>query len=380
MVRAQPSTAADVVLIHRLLGEGQPAPALRLIDRALTQTPQDVRLRFQRGVALSQLDRKAEAVAVYQKLIADHPQMAAPYNNLAVVLAAMGEFDKAREVLDKAMRTDPAYATAYQNLGQIYGQLASQAYNKALPTERRSPPAPLKLTLLQDLSATGIGPVAATTVAPPPPSPASPPAPVPAPAAVPAPPPAPKPAPATQPATPPTPAAAVAVATAARPAPPPAAPSTAPASLPRPAVAAPAPPSPPRSVAPPAPVTTAATAAVTSPPTATPAVAAAVRAWAQAWSRRDLSAYFSAYTPDFKGQSASRASWQQDRRERIASRKSIRVELSDLVITVNNNGQATARFRQNYQSDTLSTSSRKTLVLSLSASGVWLIQQESTGG
>lgn len=54
---------------------------------------------------------------------------------------------------------------------------------------------------------------------------------------------------------------------------------------------------------------------------------AALEAWAQAWSRRDVEAYFAAYAPGFDGRKghASREAWMAERRERILSRRSIGV-------------------------------------------------------
>ncbi|MFZ2988459.1 tetratricopeptide repeat protein, partial [Ideonella sp.] len=131
-----PGTAAPVsaeaAAIQKLIREGQHAQALVQIDEALARNPKDAQMRFRRGVALSMLDRKPEALQVFQKLVEDHPDMPSPYNNMAVIHGSMGDYDKAREALDKAIRTNPAYATAYQNLGDVYAQLASQAYNKAL--------------------------------------------------------------------------------------------------------------------------------------------------------------------------------------------------------------------------------------------------------
>src|SRR3989442_4984799 len=40
-----------------------------------------------------------------------------PYNNLAVLNAAEGQERKASEVLEQAIRTNPSYATAHENLG-----------------------------------------------------------------------------------------------------------------------------------------------------------------------------------------------------------------------------------------------------------------------
>ena len=74
-----------------------------------------------------------------------------------------------------------------------------------------------------------------------------------------------------------------------------------------------------------------------------------------------------------------REALEQDRRDRIVPRKQIKVEIVDLKVTVNGD-LATARFRQIYASDTLSTSSRKTLSLARSSQGKWVIKQEAVGG
>lgn len=423
--------SAESVEVQRLLKEGQHSQALKLIDESLAKNPKDAQMRFRRGVALSMLDRKTEALAVFQKLVDDQPDMPAPYNNMAVIYGAQGDYEKARQALERAIRTNPAYATAYQNLGDVYAQLASQAYTKALQLDKADATVQPKLALLRELTAgantvpppappavvakpVGRAPAPAVipTVAAPPPAPitvaaasapkpavpAAPPAPVavaPAPAPKPAvtapppapvtvaaapapkpvapPPPAPTPAPA-KPVAPPPPAAA-AVASAPAPATKPAAAPSAPAPAPVPVPAsAPAP-----AVKPTAPPPAPSPAPVAAAPSAgTAEVESAVRAWAAAWSKRDMGDYLAAYTADYSGQSGSRKAWEQDRRDRIASRKQIKVELADLRVTVEGD-QATAKFKQVYSSDALSVNSRKTLQL-VRSNGRWLIKQEAVGG
>lgn len=341
------SPAADAgasAEVQRLIKDGQPTQALKLADEALAKNPKDPQMRFRRGVALSMLDRKSEALTVFQKLVEDHPEMPAPYNNIAVIQGSQGDYEKARQTLERAIRTNPAYATAYQNLGDVYAQLASQAYTKALQLDKADASVQPKLALLRELVA---GPNT--------------------------PPPAPRPA-AKPPAAPPTVAAAPAAKPIATPPPPPAptsAPAQATAPMPTPVAVA----------------TPAASAAKPSPPTAPTAkptnaaegadAEAAVRAWAKAWSQRDMAAYYAAYSPEFKGQAGSRKAWEQDRRDRIATRKQITVELRDLQVSADGD-RATAKFRQVYSSDTLSANSRKTLQLAR-VGGRWLIRQESVG-
>jgi Flp pilus assembly protein TadD len=114
--------------VERLLRAGQVEQALGSVDSALAATPGDAQLRFQKGVILTRLQRRAEAIAVYTGLTEDFPDLAEPYNNLAVLYAADGRLDKAREALETALRNDPTYGTAHENLGDVYVRLAMRAY------------------------------------------------------------------------------------------------------------------------------------------------------------------------------------------------------------------------------------------------------------
>jgi ketosteroid isomerase-like protein len=104
-----------------------------------------------------------------------------------------------------------------------------------------------------------------------------------------------------------------------------------------------------------------------------------VRAWAQAWSRRDVAGYVAAYTPDFAGTTRNHRAWEDDRRARIEPRKHIAVEISELRVSVTGD-TAEAHFKQAYQSDTLNNTVHKTLTLARSPGGKWLIRRETVGG
>jgi tetratricopeptide (TPR) repeat protein len=347
----------EAVEIQRLLKNQQAGAALKMIDDGLVKNPKDPAMRFRRGVALSMLDRKAEALQVFQKLVEDHPEMPAPYNNLAVLYGSQGDYDKARAALVAAIRTNPQYATAYQNLGDVYAQLASQAYSKALQLDKSDTTVPPKLVLLRELIANpGQATAAPTAVAVTAPAPV--PAPRPTQVAIATPPPAPVVAPKAAPVPAPAPVAAVAVK--------PPVPTPAPVPVAKPAPAA----------APtPAPAPTPAIASAD----AIPDVSAAVHNWATAWSHRDMAAYLGAYTPEYATGGKSHKAWEEDRKARILPRKRIAVEISDLRVSVNGD-KAQAHFKQTYESDTLTTSGHKTLDLVRAPSGKWLIKQESVGG
>jgi tetratricopeptide (TPR) repeat protein len=353
--------SSEALEIQRLIKSGQSTQALKLIDDALAKNPKDAAMRFRRGVTLSMLDRKAEALQVFQKLVEDHPEMPAPYNNLAVLYGSQGDYDKARAALVAAIRTNPQYATAYQNLGDVYAQLASQAYSKALQLDKSDTTVPPKLVLLRELMANpASAPAAPAVVAAATPAPAVKPTQVAVATPAPAPVVAPKPAPVVAPKPAPAPVVA-------RPAPAPAVAKPAPA----PVVAKPVP-APTPAPAAPAPASVANGDAVAE-------VNGAVHAWAAAWSHRDMGGYLGAYTADYATSGKSHKAWEEDRKARIVPRKHIAVEISDLRVSVNGD-KAQAHFKQHYESDTLTTSGHKTLDLVRSPSGKWLIKQESVGG
>lgn len=107
------------------------------------------------------------------------------------------------------------------------------------------------------------------------------------------------------------------------------------------------------------------------------AVREAVRAWALAWSQRNVDAYIAAYSADYPGSQArmTRQVWLDQRRTRILARKHISVELSDIRLT-RQGDRFVVSFIQHYRSDGPNDQSRKRLVLALE-NGRWLIQRET---
>ncbi|WP_326491472.1 YybH family protein [Herbaspirillum frisingense] len=149
--------ASEMSDINKLMRAGQYAEALTKTDAVLAKHPRDAQLRFTKGLILAEQSRSAEAIAVFSKLTEDFPDLPEPYNNLAVLYAADGQYDKARAALDMAMRTNPTYATALENLGDVYAKLASQAYDKALQIDPGANVPQPKLTLLRSLNGNTTG-------------------------------------------------------------------------------------------------------------------------------------------------------------------------------------------------------------------------------
>src|SRR3954469_411867 len=164
MIAAPAVLADDIQDASQLLRSGQHQQALERVNKILAAKPRDAQARFLKGLILTEQGNTKEAVVIFQKLTEDYPDLPEPYNNLAVIYAAQGQYDKARASLELSIRTHPSYATAYENLGDVYSKLASQAYDKALQLDSSNTGAQNKLSLVRELvggPATGVaGPVA----------------------------------------------------------------------------------------------------------------------------------------------------------------------------------------------------------------------------
>lgn len=141
--------------VNRLVRAGQLADALAKAEQHLTAKPTDPQMRFLKGVIQTESGKTTEAIATFGKLTEDFPELPEPYNNLAVLYAGQSQFDKARAALEMAIRTNPSYATAHENLGDVYAKLASQAYSKALQLDANNTGAAPKLSLIRNLFAGG---------------------------------------------------------------------------------------------------------------------------------------------------------------------------------------------------------------------------------
>jgi Flp pilus assembly protein TadD len=115
----------------RLVAEGRRDEARVRLDQALREHPRNPQLRFLYGVVLAEARRTEDAIAVFEQLTQDYPELPEPYNNLAVMFAARGELERARAALESAVRALPGYALAHENLGDVHLRLAVRAWERA---------------------------------------------------------------------------------------------------------------------------------------------------------------------------------------------------------------------------------------------------------
>ena len=146
--------ADDYADVNQLLKQGKRDQALAKADQYLTAKPRDPQMRFLKGVIQAESGHGADAIATYTQLTQEYPELPEPYNNLAVLYAQQNEYDKAREALEGAVRANPNYATAHENLGDVYAKLASESYAKAQQIEPASTSAAAKLALARQLLST----------------------------------------------------------------------------------------------------------------------------------------------------------------------------------------------------------------------------------
>ncbi|MCX7139777.1 MAG: tetratricopeptide repeat protein [Proteobacteria bacterium] len=330
LILAAATVQADEVQdINKMMRQGQLPQALERIDKFLSGKPRDAQGRFLKGLILTEMNRPAEAIQVFTKLSEDYPELPEPYNNLAVLYASQGQYEKARTSLESSIRTHPSYATAHENLGDIYAKLASQAYDKALQLDSSNTGAKTKLAMIGELIGGGTRTARAPSRAEP-----------------------------TKVAEAPAKTAEAAKASAAAPpAKTEAEPKAAEPKAAEPKAAAPA-------------------AKSTAGQSETDELMKAVNAWANAWSRKDVPGYLSHYAKDFKTpKGEARGDWEKARKQRISAPKKIEVGIEAPKVSMSGDSTASVSFRQIYRSDVIKTSGTKTLVM-VKANGKWLIREE----
>ncbi|RZI75795.1 MAG: tetratricopeptide repeat protein [Variovorax sp.] len=151
LVMMGPAHADDYADVNQLLRQGKAADALAKADAYIAGKPRDPQMRFLRGVILSEQGKQADATVAFTQLTQDFPELPEPYNNLAALYAAQSQFEKARVALEMAIRLNPNYATAYENLGDVHLRLAAQSYNKAQSFATANASVAPKLTLVRQI-------------------------------------------------------------------------------------------------------------------------------------------------------------------------------------------------------------------------------------
>jgi tetratricopeptide (TPR) repeat protein len=311
--------------IQLLINEKNYKEALKATEQLLSQNSSDIKLQFMRGLILTRMDRYGDAEKVFIALTKNNPELPEPYNNLAVVYAAQGKYSEAAEALKSAINTHPSYATAHENLGDIYAKLASRAYNQALELDTSNNAAREKLSLVNELVSPSLQQskkektvVAAVQEQ--------------------------KKTPTQQQAKQET----------------------------KPVVQEP------EIITIPAKQEAKKVDAEAEKASNRKAEESAIKNWAKAWSAQDVDAYLASYGRQFvppKG--LSRSAWEKERDVRLNKPRFIKVTLTNIKINLHGKDYAEVRFTQSYQSNTYGDKVKKE-VLMRKVDNDWLITQERT--
>jgi Flp pilus assembly protein TadD len=146
-----PARADEAQAINQQFGAGDLAGALARAEAYLVKHPQDAQVRFLKGLILTDQGETGAAIAVFTTLTEEYPELPEPYNNLAVLYAAQDKFQEAQFALESAIRAYPAYATALENLGDLYARMAWAAYDKALAQDGKNATVQAKLAQIKDM-------------------------------------------------------------------------------------------------------------------------------------------------------------------------------------------------------------------------------------
>ena len=133
-----PETPTQVVnrleaMIDQVQGQAALAEIRTLQEKraASSVSGVDARLLFLEARALASQGEYGRAAEIYENMTVSFPELPEPWNNLAVLYAAQGRLDEARRALETALLTDPGYAEAQANLGDVHLMLAARAHREA---------------------------------------------------------------------------------------------------------------------------------------------------------------------------------------------------------------------------------------------------------
>lgn len=148
-----PGLTPDLAEATRMIQDGQYLSARVKIDAAIAANAKNPQARFLRGVVEADENEPDSALATFQALTEDFPELPEPYNNMAVIWAQRGQYEKARSALESAIASNPDYAIAHENLGDIYSRLSGAEYDRAVAIDKTNKSAQAKLVLVRQLYA-----------------------------------------------------------------------------------------------------------------------------------------------------------------------------------------------------------------------------------
>lgn len=129
---ADDKMAARIRTARHLMSTQDYGHALVRLNRVLATAPDNPEARFLAGLVFAKTAEYKTALALFEGLAEDYPDMVEIWTNLGVLRARTGDLDGAGAALARATLLDPEYLAAQENMGEIYIALAHAAYRNAL--------------------------------------------------------------------------------------------------------------------------------------------------------------------------------------------------------------------------------------------------------
>jgi tetratricopeptide (TPR) repeat protein len=132
----------------QFIKENKKQEALAYINEYLGKNPFDPQMLFWKAKLLREsalAKDQEEGLGIYISLSENNPELAEPHNNIGVIYAAQGDYLKAVDYFVLALRANPGYALANENLADVYVQMAVEQYKKAIVNDPGNKTATIKL-------------------------------------------------------------------------------------------------------------------------------------------------------------------------------------------------------------------------------------------
>lgn len=123
-------------LVELELSQGRPRAALECVRRALEREPSNVDLRLAAGRLSMALKREAEAAALLEEVVKEHPRHGQAHAYLAELRERQGNHEAALKHLREAMQAQPPAPTAFLAFGAALA--ARREYDQARPYLERA--------------------------------------------------------------------------------------------------------------------------------------------------------------------------------------------------------------------------------------------------
>jgi tetratricopeptide (TPR) repeat protein len=137
--------------VLKLLKQNLTDQAFTLVNAYLKDHPQDPQMRFWQGNLWVKKGEKSLASDVFLRLTQDYPELSEPHNNLGILQFEAGEYLKAKSSFEAALKLEPNYALAMENLADTYLLLSRTTMEQVVSTDPKSKSAHNKLELINQL-------------------------------------------------------------------------------------------------------------------------------------------------------------------------------------------------------------------------------------